>query len=93
MSLGQVAIAELARRVGRCHPVDGFQRIDALFAERGMHLENFENLLCAMSFDKGVLLGVVGRWDLNAEDDLLSLTDLESPGISVEPVATVRLAP
>lgn len=93
MSKGQIAIAELQKRVGRVDPVTGFRIIDDLLAEQQEHLENFEQLLCGMAWDKGALVAaaqglwlegafVEGDFALECLQDVEVLLALKSPGIN-----------
>lgn len=94
MTKGQIAIAELRRRLGPCDPVDGFKAIDTMLAERDFHLDNFEHLLCAMMFDKGMVIGMVERVTVagtEAPEYLLAFLALPSPGVGVnEPPMLVQ---
>jgi hypothetical protein len=92
LSKGQIAIAELAKRVGPCDPAQGFRLIDAVLGERQAHLDLWEQLLMGIAFDRGVLIGAVDNWwsadaDYGGETELAdvrALLALEVPLISVD---------
>lgn len=86
MSQGQVAIAELQRRVGRMNPVAGFRIIDSMLELRDQAIDMFEQIACGMAFDQGRIAECFVRNELLAIELLIGI-DSPMLNIAAEPAA------